>query len=145
MADYQKLRDVLEAAYRQSAEGKGKERHANARDFDRQPILEIGRMVGPGYQTGQSMKKCQEAIGMIGRGEHAKAVHELLGSIVYAAAAVVLITELSLEAKAKGDMLAPEPRTNPEGRPVFQPINESALRDRLEAAVRAGTQAPLGA
>lgn len=100
MADYQKLRVVLEAAYRQSAEGKGKERHANARDFDRQPILEIGRMVGPGYQTGQAMKKCQEAVGMIGRGQHDRAVQELLGAIVYAAAAVVLVMEMSADAKA---------------------------------------------
>jgi hypothetical protein len=99
VADYQKLKTVLDAAYRQSAEGKGKERHANERDFDRQPILEIGRMVGPGYHTGQAMKKCQEAIGMVSRGEHDKAVQELLGTIVYAAAAVVLITELSAAAQ----------------------------------------------
>lgn len=93
MADYSKLKAVLDAAYDQSARGKGKARHANGRDFDRQPILEIGRMVGPGYALGQSMKKSQEAFGMVSRLDYAAAVQELLGSIVYAAAAVVLIIE----------------------------------------------------
>lgn len=91
---YTALADALQAAYAQSASGKGKERHANGRPFDRQPIMEIGRMVGPGYQIGQAMKKGQEAMGMLSRSEHTRARAELLGAIVYMAAAWVLVGEL---------------------------------------------------
>lgn len=90
---YELLKAVLEDAYEQAAFGKGKDRHANGKPFDRQPILEIGRMVGVGYQTGQAMKKCQEATGMIARGNREAAIAELLGAINYCAAAVLLIRE----------------------------------------------------
>lgn len=92
--DYRKLQAVLTQAYEQSAVGKGRERHANGKDFDRQPILEIGRMVGPGFQLGQVQKKAQEAAGMIGRANLEGARQELLGAIVYAAAAVVQVDEM---------------------------------------------------
>jgi hypothetical protein len=91
---YGPLRDALQEAYDQSARGKGVDRHANGRDFDRQPIMEIGRMVGPGFQLGQAIKKLQEAAGMISRGEGGAAVRELLGAIVYSAAAVNLVREM---------------------------------------------------
>ncbi len=90
---YEPLRATLELAYDQSARGKGKTRHANARAFDQQPIMEIGRMVGPGYQTGQIMKKAQEATTMASRGQYTTALAELLGVIVYAAAAHITIAE----------------------------------------------------
>lgn len=90
---YEKLRAVLEEAYDQSARGKGKERHANDRPFDRQPIAEITRMVGIGFPAGQAIKKASEAIGMSARGQGEAARRELLGAIVYAAAAVMAIDE----------------------------------------------------
>ena len=93
MADYTKLRTIFEQAYSQCTEGKGAARHANGRDFDRQPIIEIGRMVGPGFALGQAMKKAQESAGMVARGDYDAARAELLGSMVYAAAAVALIDE----------------------------------------------------
>lgn len=92
---YEGLAAVLQAAHDQSAYGKGKVRHANSKPFVQQPIMEIGRMVGTGYQTGQAMKKAQEAGGMLKRGEHGAARAELLGAIVYLAAAVMLIDELA--------------------------------------------------
>ncbi|MDQ0505960.1 hypothetical protein [Xanthobacter agilis] len=92
-AHYALLRSTLDAAFEQASAGKGRERHANGRPFDRQPIMEIGRMVGPGYATGQAMKKSQEALGMLSRGERDAAVRELLGAIIYTAAAVLLIEE----------------------------------------------------
>ena len=92
-AQYESLREVLDAAYAQSAYGKGRERHANDRPFDKQPVLEMARMVGVGGPVFQAMKKAQEAVGMANRGEIDKAIHELLGTIVYAAAAVVLLKE----------------------------------------------------
>lgn len=90
---YASLRRVLDAAFAQSAEGKGKARHGNGLDFDQQPIMKICRMVGAGYPVGQAMKKGQEAIGMARRGEHDAAKAELLGVIVYAAAAYLLLEE----------------------------------------------------
>jgi hypothetical protein len=91
--DYVELSRALDAALEQAAVGKGKERHANGKPFHRQPIMEIGRMVGPGYQIGQAMKKGQEAMGMMSRGEVDRARAELLGAINYMAAAWLLIEE----------------------------------------------------
>ena len=93
VSDYAPLRAVLDAAYNQSAHGKGKVRHANTKPFTQQPIMEIGRMVGVGYQLGQAMKKAQEAGGMARRGELEAARAELLGAIVYLSAAHILIGE----------------------------------------------------
>lgn len=92
-AGYEPLISVLNDALKQAAEGKGKERHANNKPFDRQPIAEIGRMVGVGYNLGQAMKKAQEAKGMTDRGEDERAIAELLGVINYAASAVMLLRE----------------------------------------------------
>lgn len=91
---YQPLMDVLKSAYAQAASGKGMERHANGKPFIEQPIMEIGRMVGVGYQTGQAMKKAQEAGGMIQRQQFGAARAELLGAINYLAAAYILIQEM---------------------------------------------------
>jgi hypothetical protein len=91
--EYAELTRALDAALAQAASGKGKERHANGRTFDRQPIMEIARMVGPGYQIGQAMKKGQEAMGMQSRGETERARAELLGAINYMAAAWLLLGE----------------------------------------------------
>lgn len=90
---YEPLRSILNQAYEQAASGKGRERHANGRPFDRQPIAEIGRMVGIGFNLGQSIKKQQEAKGMLDRGETDAAIRELLGAINYTASAVMLLRE----------------------------------------------------
>ena len=90
---YAPLADILREAYDQSARGKGKERHANGKPFLMQPIMSIGRMVGPGYPLGQAMKKAQEAGSMYARGNTPAATAELLGVIVYTAAAVNLMRE----------------------------------------------------
>jgi hypothetical protein len=91
--DYTDLIAVLEQALSQAAEGKGKDRHANGRPFNEQPIITIGKMVGPGFPIGQALKKGQEAAGMISRHERQAAKRELLGAINYLAAAVILIDE----------------------------------------------------
>ena len=90
---YAALRRVLDAAYEQAANGKGKERHANDKPFTAQPIMEIARMVGPGYQLGQAMKKSAESFGMIQRGQPDRARAEMLGAINYLAACVLLIED----------------------------------------------------
>ena len=73
----------------QAQSGKGKERHAQDKPFIRQPILEIGRMVGPASAAGQVIKKTQEAM----RLPKDRAIAELLGAINYAAATILLIQE----------------------------------------------------
>lgn len=90
---YEALAFELQSAFEQSAHGKGKERHANGRPFDRQPILELGRLYGPGFSAGQAAKKTQEALGMLARGETAAALAELHGAIVYVAATAALVRE----------------------------------------------------
>ena len=90
---YETLLKVLTSAYQQASGGKGKERHARGKPFDKQPIMEIGRMVGPGYATGQAMKKLQEANAMVARGDFEKAKAEALGAINYAAAFYMLVQE----------------------------------------------------
>lgn len=91
---YEDLLSILGEAYNQSVHGKGKERHAGTgKPFDRQPIMEIGRMTGLGYPTGQAQKKIQEAVTMFNRGNRDAALRELLGTIVYTAAAIKLIRE----------------------------------------------------
>lgn len=92
--NYAILGSVLGAAYAQAASGKGKARHDKRNvAFDRQPIMEIGRMCGLGYPTGQAQKKTQEAVSMFNRGDTGSAEAELLGAINYLAAAVLLIRE----------------------------------------------------
>lgn len=86
---YSALLDILDEAYEQAASGKGKERHANGKPWSMQPICEIGRMVGVGFNTGQAIKKLQESSRM----KPDAAIRELLGAIVYAASAAYLIRE----------------------------------------------------
>lgn len=92
---YEALARVLGLAYDQSAKGKGKERHANARPFLDQPIMTIGRMLGSTAdgEFYQVIKKAQEASNMVARGNTSGAKAELLGVIVYAAATYILIEE----------------------------------------------------
>jgi hypothetical protein len=97
---YASLRRVLDAAYRQSAEGKGVQRHGNGLPFDRQPIMENARRFGPGSPLGQASKKVEEAYNMHLRGEHEAAINELLGAIVYSCAAVIAIGEIAEKQQA---------------------------------------------
>ena len=92
---YEPLAEELIKALNQSQLGKGVKRHANARPFLKQPIMEMGRMCGPGGPAQQVMKKTQEALGMANRGQHDRAIAELHGAIVYAAACAILINEKS--------------------------------------------------
>ena len=89
--NYYALRRILSLAYEQAAFGKGKERHANARPFDEQPIIDIGMVTGPGGTSFQAMKKITEALRMFERGDGHKAIFELCGAIVYCAATVLVI------------------------------------------------------
>lgn len=88
---YEKLSDVLMAAFKQAAEGKGKDRHvkADGQRFEHQPICSLQRLYGRGYAFGQVGKKMEESE----RLPYEQARAELLGGIVYLAAAVVTLDE----------------------------------------------------
>lgn len=84
---YEALADALHAAYVQAARGKGHERHADDKPFLDQPIFHIAERRGLGFLLGQADKKSEEGQGMAHRGDRASAQVELLGAIVYLAAA----------------------------------------------------------
>lgn len=88
---YDSLREVLESAYNQAAIGKGRERHANDKPFDEQPILVIARLLD-GHPAAsvlfQAMKKIVESARLGDR-----ATDELRGAIVYISAAIILMEE----------------------------------------------------
>lgn len=96
---YTPLKRVLDAAYDQSARGKGAERHANSLPFDKQPIMTITSDVGIGFPLGQAAKKLTESIGMRERGRPDSARLELLGAIVYLAAAIIQLEKEIKDAK----------------------------------------------
>lgn len=95
---YEDLHQILLAAFDQAARGKGRERHANDKPFDKQPIMEIARMIGIGGHAYQMMKKTQEAVGMFNRGQREAAIAEFRGVIIYAAAAIKFAAENELDA-----------------------------------------------
>lgn len=86
---YDSLHRVLREAFDQASTGKGRERHANDLAFDDQPMQKLIDLYGVGFAHGQAAKKMQEAQGMLGRGEIDKAIHEVLGAIIYAAGAII--------------------------------------------------------
>lgn len=98
---YEALNRELAEAFNQSAYGKGKERHANSRPFDRQPILELSRLYGPGFAAGQAAKKVQEALSMLDKGAFTteQALAEVHGGIVYLAAVAIRLRELPAKTK----------------------------------------------
>lgn len=87
---YAVLADVLARAFEQAARGKGAERHqVGGEDFADQVILQGARRFGVGAMLFQAFKKCEESQ----RLAYPAAVKELLGAIVYTAAAVIALDE----------------------------------------------------
>jgi hypothetical protein len=85
---YDTLASVLIRAFRQAAEGKGAQRHAQGQPFDQQPMQQLIRLYGIGFALGQAAKKAQEAqrLPTVDR-----QVAELLGAINYLAGAVIAL------------------------------------------------------
>ncbi len=85
---YETLWSVLKEAFDQAASGKGKERHANGRPFDRQPMQEFSAMLDT--DAGlifQAMKKAAEGHRLGGE----RAIREYLGAINYLAGAIIYL------------------------------------------------------
>lgn len=88
---YVHLRRILDEAYDQSTGGKGKERHVReeGQPFEDQPICQFQKMYGTGggfYQVAKKMEESQ-------RLPFKRAKAELLGGIVYLAAAIRVLEE----------------------------------------------------
>jgi hypothetical protein len=93
---YEALGRALVAAYDQAARGKGKERHAGPGEaFTDQVILQGARRFGTGALLFQAYKKAEESQ----RLPYPANRKELLGAIVYLAAAVIRTEE---QANANG-------------------------------------------
>lgn len=85
---YRTLADVLHRAYQQASKGgKGHERHGtDDTPFEEQDSIgHVAPLFGVGYLLGQATKKAKESMVL----EHAAAIKELLGAIVYLAGAVI--------------------------------------------------------
>lgn len=82
---YESLAAVLRKAYDQASTGKGNDRHSTGQTFDKQPILTIQGVVGPGFALGQAMKKMEESLRLPPESD----LVELLGAINYVAAAYI--------------------------------------------------------
>jgi hypothetical protein len=89
---YDDLFHVLALAYDQAARGKGKERHANNKPFAQQPLFDLANKFSTGFLLGQAAKKLEESMGLT----YGSDVKELLGAIVYTAAAIM---HLEMEAE----------------------------------------------
>ncbi|WGH24507.1 hypothetical protein EAb13_CDS0089 [Acinetobacter phage EAb13] len=88
---YTELANVLALALEQAQNGKGNARHqVGATPFLSQPICELARLYGVGYNFGQAAKKAHETQQLDSK--QAK-LNELLGAINYLAAAYLVIAE----------------------------------------------------
>jgi hypothetical protein len=83
---YSNLAKVLNKAFLQASEGKGKERHANDKPFDKQPIMWIEEHF-KSFQLGQAVKKIHESQNM----SKERAIAELLGAINFLSAHIIFL------------------------------------------------------
>lgn len=84
---YETLANVLQRALDQAQAGKGAERHADSKPFDQQPMQTIAGQVGPGFLSGQAIKKIQESQTL----PAGRDVAELLGAINYLSGLVIYL------------------------------------------------------
>lgn len=91
ISGYETLASVLALALEQAQNGKGNERHqVGNTPFSKQPICELARFYGVGYNFGQAAKKAHETQQLTTL--KAKQA-ELLGAINYLAAAYIVLSE----------------------------------------------------
>lgn len=140
---YEVLRAILAEAVLQSSGGKGKERHANPGEtFQDQQIVKLGLWLkNNGFQIGQACKKSIEST----RLPYERARAELLGAIVYTAAAIKVLDELQAMAPpvvvpiaGLADLIAPQPTDeDPVGRRGSEIVESRCLwckRDDVDLA-----------
>jgi hypothetical protein len=85
---YEYLINILASALDQASSGKGKERHADANlPFEEQDIVKDSIYCGQAGPIYQIRKKAKESL----RLSPDKAIQELLGCIIYSAAAIIAL------------------------------------------------------
>lgn len=90
---YEGLIKIYGEALKRLTDGKGLDRHARdllsgvVLPFDQQPSAQIARLVGLGYPLGQAMKKAQEAMGLLARGDELRAMAEIQDALNFCAIA----------------------------------------------------------
>lgn len=84
---YEKLREVLEAAYDQAARGKGKERHAKDLPFHEQRMQTISQLIGS--ERGMAYQICKKVVEGLDLPTPEARRRELLGAINYIAGVLI--------------------------------------------------------
>ena len=92
--EYEILFEVLMQAFEQAQSGKGRERHAGARErFEDQEICRGARKCGLGAMAYQARKKSLESIRLYERFGADEALPDVLGAIIYNAAMAIVMQE----------------------------------------------------
>jgi hypothetical protein len=86
---YELIFEILKQILNDAQYGKGKERHSQGRLFNDQPMLALGRKVGPGFVLGQVMKKLDELETL----DREAQIRELLGAGNYLVGTIKLLQE----------------------------------------------------
>lgn len=136
---YERLAEILEAAYDQVARGKGKERHANDQPFHEQKMQSISDLVGsPAGLSFQAIKKIVEVKNLPTLPAKRR---ELLGAINYIAGLLIYLEDREAESIEKHnaetaedtDFSFPDEVQIPT---AISPRNIDALKDRLAQRIR---------
>ena len=91
------LEVIFKKAVDQVASGKGNERHGDGGDFMIQPWVNITKLHGRGFLTGQAQKKLEEAVRKRVGHNYDWYERELLGAINYLAMALLAEYEIGKE------------------------------------------------
>lgn len=135
MTDYSALRRVLDDAFTQASDGKGRDRHADGEAFHDQPWSRITSAVGLGFPLGQAAKKLEEGKRLADAGEPGRAVAEWLGAIVYLAMAVIHVDRSRrFRPIVSGIVIGGAPSDIPESGTAVP--NEGTIRERAIATAK---------
>ncbi|ARU04734.1 hypothetical protein CCO03_08640 [Comamonas serinivorans] len=132
---YEKLAEVLQAAYEQAAGGKGHERHANGLPFHEQPMQTINREQGSidGFLF-QARKKAIEARGL----PAPRAQAELLGAINYLAGAVIALDTWGAGTlPVKGELADSAQPIEPIRAPTVPELADALMEEHPHSAIAA--------
>ena len=91
---YDSLRDVFMMAVNEAISGKGGQRHGTSDKFENQQLCSFMREAGLSPAMYQIQKKARELLRFKGKNRKERVRRELLGIIIYAAAAVIVNEEV---------------------------------------------------
>lgn len=122
---YEQLESILNEALEQAAAGKGKERHANERAFEDQPMQLISKLLDDNHGLAfQAIKKVQESL----RLTDDRAIRELLGAINYIAGMVIFLREAAKNEVPNSDAVT---LTEDKFKGAVADVRSDVIRDAL--------------